>query len=98
MGENITTTGIDLLTLPKGTELQIGQKVLIEITGLRNPCKQLDNFQKGLTLAVLERDDSGNIIRKAGIMGIVLVGWKIVIGDCINITLPPKPHYPLECV
>jgi MOSC domain-containing protein YiiM len=98
MGENITTKGIDLLSLPRGTELKIGEEAIIEITGLRNPCKQLDNFQKGLTSAVLDKDDEGNLIRKAGIMAVVLAGGKISAGDPIKITLPSKPHYALERV
>lgn len=98
MGENITTEGIDLLSLPRGAKLKFGQKAVIEITGLRNPCKQLDNFQKGLTSAVLDKDDAGKLIRKAGIMGIVLEGGKISIGDTIKISLPSKPYHALERV
>ncbi len=98
MGENITTKNIDLLSLPKGTKLKIGKDVILEITGLRNPCKQLDNFQKGLTSAVLDKDDKGNVIRKAGIMAIVLMSGKISIGDSIIIDLPPRPHQILERV
>jgi MOSC domain-containing protein YiiM len=98
MGENITTKGIDLLSLPSGTELKIGEEAILEVTGLRNPCKQLDNFQKGLTSAVLAKDDEDNLILKAGIMAIVLAGGKISAGDPIKITLPSKPHYALERV
>ena len=95
MGENITTVGIDLLSLPKGAVLKIGATAQIEITGLRNPCPQLDNYQKGLTAAVLDRDKHGNLIRKAGIMGIVLESGTVTIDDNIEVVMPPKPHKPL---
>ena len=72
MGENITTRGIDLLGLPRGARLHIGNAAIIEVTGLRNPCRQLDDHQAGLTEAVLERPARGPLVRKAGIMGIVL--------------------------
>lgn len=98
MGENITTQGIDLSSLPRGAELNLGQEVVIQVTGLRNPCKQLDDFQKGLTSAVLDKDDECKVIRKAGIMAIVLVGGEIAVGDTIDITLPAKPHYALARV
>ena len=95
LGENITTQGIDLLSLPKGAKLEIGESAVIQVTGLRNPCKQLDNYQQGLTAAVLDRDNNGNLIRKAGVMGVVLQGAGISIGDSIKVVLPPEPHYPL---
>ena len=98
LGENITTRGIDLLALPTGTKLQIGGEVVIEITALRNPCVQIDNFQKGMLKAVLDRDEEGNLIRKAGVMGIVLVGGEIHSGDAIIIELPPEPYRRLEYV
>jgi len=98
MGENITTSGIDLLSLPTGTVLQIGQEAVIEVTGLRNPCAQLDGFQQGLMSAVLDRDENGNLIRKAGIMAIVKQGGLVSKGDAIEVQLPPKPHRPLEPV
>jgi len=98
MGENITTQGIDLLSLPKNTVLKIGNSATIQITGLRNPCHQLDGIQKGLMKAVLDRDHAGKLIRKAGIMGIVLTDGVIKIEDSIEIHLPPSPHLPLERV
>ena len=98
MGENITTEGIDLLSLPKNTILKVGQEAKILITGLRNPCVQLDKFQKGLMKAVLDKDKSGQLIRKAGIMGIVLEGGFITIEDTIEIVFPPKPYLKLERV
>jgi MOSC domain len=97
MGENITTRGIDLLDLPKGTLLKIGDAV-IEITGLRNPCAQLNGIQDGLMHAVLGRDEHDNLIRKAGIMGIVLNGGTIKVGDFIHVELPNAPFIALERV
>lgn len=98
LGENITTQGLDLLSLPTDTELQIGEQVRLKITGLRNPCKQLDNYQMGLTKAVLDRDSEGRLIRKAGIMAIVLQGGDVQPGSPIVVNLPPEPHHPLEKV
>ena len=98
IGENITTQGIALLNLPKGTLLKIGDTATIEVTGLRNPCKQLDSLQAGLMKAVLDKDEDGNLIRKSGIMGIVLEGGEIQHGDEIVVELPPKPYVKLERV
>jgi MOSC domain-containing protein YiiM len=98
IGENITTTGIELLSLPKGTLLKIGKTVKIEITGLRNPCKQLDLLQNGLMKAVLDIDEEGNLIRKAGVMGIVIEGGEVKTGNRIQVELPPKPFLKLERV
>ena len=97
MGENITTSGIDLLRLPKGTILEIGS-VQLEVTGLRNPCLQIDGLQNGLLSAVLETDPDGNLIRKAGIMTIVLEGGEVRPDDNIKVILPPEPHQALEVV
>lgn len=98
IGENITTQGIDLLNLPKDSILNIGSSAQIQITGLRNPCSQLDNFQNGLMAAVLDKDEEGNLIRKSGIMGIVLQGGEVTNGDEISIKLPPPPFIKLERV
>jgi len=98
MGENITTRGLDLLGLPRGTRLHLGDTAVVEVTGLRNPCVQLDCFQPGLMAAVLGRDDNGQLIRKAGIMGIVLVGGETRAGDLIRAALPPVPHQSLDPV
>ncbi len=98
MGENITTRGIDLLRLPKGTILQLGEAAKIEVTGLRNPCHQLDSIQPGLLQAVLDRDEAGNLIRKAGIMAIVREGGVVRQGDRILVTLPEGEHQPLQPV
>jgi len=98
MGENITTRGIDLLSLPRGTKLKIGPAAVIAITGLRNPCKQLDNYQAGLMNAVLDRDETGALIRKAGVMAIVLTGGVVQPNDTIGIDLPTAPFQRLEPV
>lgn len=95
MGENITTRGVDLLGLPVGAKLRLGADAVVEITGLRNPCAQLDGLQAGLMKATLDRDAEGNLIRKAGIMGIVLAGGEVRPGDRIAVELPPVPHEPL---
>ncbi len=98
IGENITTRGIDLLGLPRGAQLRIGATAIVEVTGLRNPCIQLNTFQPGLMAAVLGRDAQGNLIRKAGVMGIVLAGGLVSVYDPICVTLPDGPHHPLEPV
>jgi MOSC domain-containing protein YiiM len=98
MGENITTRGVDLLGLPTGTRLHLGSTAIVEVTGLRNPCYQLDDFQEGLMKAVLDKDEQGNLIRKAGVMSIVLAGGEVRAGDPIRVELPPEPHQPLQPV
>jgi MOSC domain-containing protein YiiM len=95
LGENITTAGIDLLALPTGTRLHLGASAVVEITGLRNPCVQIDNFQKGLMAATLDKDADGNLVRKAGIMGIVIAEGDVRPGDAIRTELPAMPHRPL---
>ncbi|ODT15250.1 MAG: molybdenum cofactor biosysynthesis protein, partial [Kaistia sp. SCN 65-12] len=84
IGENITTREVDLLGLPKGALLHIGAEAIVEVTGLRNPCLQLDRFQKGLMAATLDRDDAGNLVRKAGVMGIVRAGGPVRVDDPIR--------------
>lgn len=98
MGENITTRGINLLALLTGTRLHLGNKAVVELTGLRNPCAQLDRFQAGLMAAVLDRDEHGKLIRKAGVMGIVAIGGEVRPGDQIQIELPPEPYQSLDRV
>lgn len=95
MGENVTTRGADLLGLPRGTRLRLGDEAVVEVTGLRNPCKQLDGFRPGLMQAVLDRDERGDLVRKAGVMGIVLAGGEVRPGDRIRVELPSEPHRPL---
>jgi len=97
LGENITTRGLNLLDLPTGTRLRIGSAE-IELTGLRNPCSQIDRFQSGLTAAVLDRDATGALVRKAGVMAIVHEGGEIRAGDPILVQLPAGPYRPLEPV
>ncbi|HEV8389413.1 MAG TPA: MOSC domain-containing protein [Dongiaceae bacterium] len=97
MGENITTRGIDLLGLPTGTRLLIGQAV-IELTGLRNPCAQLDRFQAGLMQATLDSDAEGNLIRKAGVMGVVLVSGDVGTGYPIAVELSSSDRGKLKPV
>ncbi len=98
MGENITTRGLPLLDLPTGTRLRIGREAVVQITGLRNPCPQLDAYQPGLTKAVLARGLAGELIRRAGVMGVVLSGGEVVADDLIGVDLPPAPHTPLQPV
>jgi hypothetical protein len=98
MGENITTCGIDLLSLPTGTKLHLGNTAVVELTGLRNPCTQLNQFQSGLMAAVLQHDDQGKLIRKAGVMGIVVVDGEVCSGDSIQVKLPPEPYQSLNRV
>jgi MOSC domain-containing protein YiiM len=98
LGENITTRGIDLLTLPTGTELHIGPTAKVRITGLRNPCAQLDGFQPGLMAAVLGRTPEGKLVRKAGVMGVVLATGLVGNGCAIVVKLPAEPYVALERV
>ncbi len=98
LGENVTTRGIDLLGLPTGAKLRLGAAAVVEITGLRNPCSQLNKIQPGLMAATLDRDADGNLIRKAGIMGIVLTPGEVKPGDRIEVELPPEPRRKLEPV
>jgi MOSC domain-containing protein YiiM len=95
LGENVTTEGIDLLGLPTGTRLRLGASAVVEITGLRNPCIQLDHFQNGLMAATLDRDAEGNLVRKAGVMSIVISEGDVRPGDTIRVELPAQPHRPL---
>ena len=95
MGENLTTRGVDLLALPTGTRLRLGADAVVEVTGLRNPCVQLDGLQPGLMAATLARDAAGGLVRKAGVMGIVIAGGEVRVGDAIEIELPPAPHRAL---
>lgn len=98
MGENVTTRGIDLLSLPRGTRLHIGAEAIVEITGLRSPCVQIDRFREGLLAACLGRDASGAIVRKTGVMSIVIAGGEVKPGDAIEIDLPDEPHEKLDVV
>ncbi|MEZ5992338.1 MAG: MOSC domain-containing protein [Planctomycetota bacterium] len=98
MGENVTTRGINLLGLPVGAVLRLGEKAVVRITGLRNPCSQLDGLRTGLMAATLGRDADGNLVRKAGVMGIVLNDGEVRPGDPILVSIPEGPRRPLEPV
>lgn len=98
MGENVTTRGIDLLGLPENARLHLGAEAIVEVKGLRNPCFQLDSLRAGLMAATLDKDSDGNLIRKAGVMGIVITGGEVRPGDAIRLELPAEPHLPLPTV
>ena len=98
IGENVLTRGVDLLALPTGTRLQLGGQAVVEVTGLRHPCRQLDRYQKGLMAAVLDRDEDGRLLRKAGVMSVVVAGGVVRPGDPIEVRLPAGEHRPLEPV
>lgn len=98
LGENVTTRGVDLLGLPVGTRLHLGAEAVVEVTGLRNPCAQIDTFQKGLMKQVVGRDEDGKVRFKSGIMGVVLTGGPVRPGDSIKVELPDGPHRALEIV
>ncbi len=98
LGENVTTRGIDLLGLPVGTRLHLGSAAVVQLTGLRNPCSQIDRFQSGLMVAVLGRDSADRLVRKSGVMAIVLEGGSVSAGDAIRVDLPALPHRGLEPV
>ena len=97
MGENITTRGLDLLGLPVGAVLRMGT-ALVAVTGLRNPCGQLNGLAEGLRAALLDRDAEGRLVRRGGVMGVVVLGGDVHIGDAILVSLPPLPHIALEPV
>lgn len=92
LGENVTTRGLDLLALPASTRLHLGATAVVELTGLRNPCYQIDDFQQGLMAATLGRDANGRVVRKAGVMAIVIAGGEVLRGDAIRVALPVGPH------
>ena len=98
MGENVLTSGVELLSLPAGARLRLGAEAVVEVTGLRNPCSQLDGLAPGLMKATLDRDEDGELVRKAGVMGVVLAGGEVRPGDPIEVELPAEPHVRLEPV
>lgn len=98
LGENVVTRGIDLLALPRGTRLALGSEAVVELTGLRNPCSQIEKFREGLLAAVLDRAPDGALIRKAGVMAVVIAGGDVTPGDAISTTLPEEPWSRLERV
>jgi len=95
LGENITTEGLDLLALPTGTTLAIGPSALITLTGLRNPCGQINGFSEGLLSELVYNDGSGVTVRLGGVMSVVIQGGPIRAGDMIAVGLPPEPHHAL---
>ncbi|MER6244913.1 MOSC domain-containing protein [Streptomyces griseorubiginosus] len=98
LGENVTTRGVDLLTLPRGTRLRLGETAVVEVTGLRNPCAQIDGFRKGLMKQVVDRDENGRPRFLSGIMGVVVTGGVVRPGDAVEIDLPSGPYEPLDIV
>src|SRR6266508_2391365 len=87
MGENVTTSGLDLLGLPTDTLLHLGDSAVVQVTGVRAPCKQLNEIQDGLMSAVLGRDTDGKLVRKSGVMTVVVTGGQVRAGDRITVEL-----------
>ncbi len=98
VGENVLTEGVDLLGLPTGARLRLGADAIVEVTGLRNPCAQLDGHADGLMAAVLDRDPEGQLVRRAGVMAVVVAGGEVRPGDAVAVALPAGPHRPLDRV
>jgi len=98
LGENVTTRGLDLLGLPQHTRLHIGPDAILEVTGLRSPCQQINTYTPGLLKEVIQTHEDGSIIRKTGIMTVVVTTGGIHPGDPIAVHLPDGPHLPLEVV
>jgi MOSC domain-containing protein YiiM len=98
LGENVTTRGVDLLGLPRGAVLRLGPDAVVEVTGLRNPCVQIDGLEAGLMRRLVARDDDGRVVRKAGVMAVVLAGGRVAPGDEIAIELPEGEHEALQPV
>ena len=95
LGENITTSGIDLIGQPVGTTMRIGDAV-IALTGLRNPCAQIGVFADGLHGEMLGRDDDGKLVRKTGVMAVVLRSGLVTTGDEIHVAAPAGDPIPME--
>ena len=98
LGENVTTRGVDLLRLPTGSVLRLGSDAEVEVTGLRNPCAQIDRFSPGLLAEVLGRDAAGEVVRRAGVMGVVRRSGEVRAGDPLTVVLPAEPHAALAPV
>lgn len=96
LGENVTTRGLDLLGLSRGTRLRLGGEALIELTGLRNPCKLINGLADGLMAATLDKAPDGSLIRKCGVMAVVITGGEVRVGDPIHLESLPMVHEPLE--
>ena len=96
MGENVLTRGIDLLCLPQRTRVRLGAEAMVEITGLRTPCSQIDGYRAGLQKFLWgPRDAQGKRERRAGVMAVVVAGGEVAPGDHIFVELPPEPHLAL---
>jgi MOSC domain-containing protein YiiM len=98
LGENVTTRGVDLLALPAGALLHLGDDAVVRVTGLRNPCQQINGFEPGLLREVLGRSEDGVVERKGGVMSVVVAGGTVRPGDGIRVTVPEGPLLPLEPV
>ena len=98
LGENVLTSGVDLLGLPRDTLLHLGPRAVVRVTGLRNPCRQIDRFRAGLLRVAVGRDEAGRVVRKAGVMGVVVAGGTVAVGDSIRVVPPTGRHYRLEPV
>ncbi|WP_209561598.1 MOSC domain-containing protein [Frigoribacterium sp. PvP032] len=98
LGENVTTRGVDLLGLPRGTGLRLGSDAVVEVTGLRNPCVQIDGLEAGLMRELVAKADDGRVVRKAGVMAVVRVGGRVAPGDEIGVELPEGEHEALQPV
>lgn len=98
LGENVLTAGLDVLSLPRDTRLHLGERAVVRVTGLRNPCQQINDFRSGLLKVAVTRNENGELVRKAGIMGVVEHGGTVYPGDAIRVELPPEPHIPLDRV
>jgi MOSC domain-containing protein YiiM len=98
LGENILTAGLDVLALPRDTVLHLGSHAAVRVTGLRNPCWQIDRFRKGLLRVAVSRGADGEVVRRTGVMGVVTASGSVELGDPIRVTLPPEPHAALERV
>ncbi len=98
MGENVTTRGVLLLSLPVGTVPQLGPDASVELTGLRNPCVQIDALATELMRQMLGRDANGDVVRRAGVMAVVRSSGVVRPGDPITVQLPHGPHRRLEPV
>ena len=98
LGENILTRGLDLLALPRGARLALGMRAVVEVTGLRNPCAQIEAFRPGLLAALVGRGEDGTVVRRAGVMAVVLEGGEVHPGDAVVEALPPSPWQRLERV
>ena len=98
LGENVLTAGLDVLALPRDTRLHLGEQAVVRVTGLRNPCQQINDFRSGLLKVAISRDANGELVRRAGIMGVVERGGVVAPSDTIRVELPPGPHIPLDRV